>query len=298
MFMICLQGMTIADVAKTLYISHSTVERLVHLHRTTGVKHGPKKRLSDFEELTVLQSFLNCPGIYFREVQERFDVTGTWVSLCRTAKRLGLTRQKMKKYAIRRSEIHRGQYMAEIEAFDPEMVVFIDETGCDRRNSIRQLGYGIRGITSITHRLLIYGQRISAIGVMPTRGVEDVYQVEGNVNGDIFINFVQRCLLNVIQPFDETNPRSVIILDNAAIHHLDAVVALISAAGALVRFLPPYSPDLNPIEELFSKVKGYLKDNETAYQATLTPRVIVSSAFASVTPKDCQNYAKHAGYTQ
>ena len=55
-----------------------------------------------------------------------------------------------------------------------------------------------------------------------------------------------------------------------------------------MRFLPPYSPDLNPIEELFSKVKGYLKDNETAYQATLEPRVIVSSAFASVTPKDCQ----------
>ena len=61
--------------------------------------------------------------------------------------------------------------MAEIEAFDPEMLVFIDETGCDRRNSIRQVGYGIRGITPITHRLLIYGKRISAIGVMSTRGV-------------------------------------------------------------------------------------------------------------------------------
>ena len=72
--------------------------------------------------------------------------------------------------------------MAEIEAFDLKMVVFIDETGCDNRNSIRQLGYGIRGITPITHRLLIYEQRISAIGVMSTRGVEDVYQVEGNVN--------------------------------------------------------------------------------------------------------------------
>ena len=115
----------------------------------------------------------------------------------------------MKKYAIRRSEILIAQYMAEIEAFDPEMLVFIDETGCDRRNSIRQVGYGIRGITPITHRLLIYGKRISgkrisAIGVMSTRGVEDVYQVEGNVNGDIFLNFVQRCLLNVIQPFDGT----------------------------------------------------------------------------------------------
>ena len=66
-FMICLQCMIIADVAKTLYKSHSTVERLVHLYRTTGdtcsnsVKHGPEKKLSDFEKLTVVQSFVKLP---------------------------------------------------------------------------------------------------------------------------------------------------------------------------------------------------------------------------------------------
>ena len=77
--------------------------------------------------------------------------------------------------------------MAEIEAFDPDMLVFLDETDCEKRNSIRQFGYGLRGITPVTHKLDIYGKRISAIGVMTTRGIEDTYLIEGNVNGDIFL---------------------------------------------------------------------------------------------------------------
>ena len=57
-------------------------------------------------------------------------------------------------------------------------------------------------------------------------------------------------------------PDQLVVLDNASIHHLSTVVDLISAAGALVRFLPPYSPDMNPIEEAFSKVKSHLRDKQ------------------------------------
>ena len=123
-FQVCLQGKTIEQVARDMYVSHSSVERFVHLFRTTGdvtshqQKYGPDRKLSEFEELTVLHSFLNNPGIYLAEVQEDlFDITGTWVdiaTICRTAKRLGLTRQKMKKVAVRCSEVLRARYMVEI----------------------------------------------------------------------------------------------------------------------------------------------------------------------------------------
>lgn len=304
--MVCLQDKTIEEVTTALYVSHSTVERVVHLFKTTNdvtsvqEKHGPCRKLSEPEELILLQLFLRNPGIFLREVQEQLcSVTGKWVNcstVCRTAKRLGLTRQKIKKVAMQQSDILRAQYMAEIEAFDADMLVFIDETGCDKRNSIRQFGYGIRGITPVAHHLLSYSKRISGIGIMSTRGIEDVYLVERSVNGDVFLQFIQRSLLNIIQPFDGNNPRSVVILDNASIHHVDEVCSLISAAGALIRFLPPYSPDLNPIEEVFSKVKGYLKENEIAYRATNEPRVIILSAFTSITPQDCVNYITHSGY--
>ena len=255
--------------------------------------------MDDFEQLTVLQSFLNKPGIYLREVQEElYDATGKWAScatICRTAKRIGLTRQKMKRVAIGRSHVLRGQYMADIDVFDNSMLVFVNGSGFDRRNLIRQFGYGygLRGITPVTHQLLVYGQRISATGVLTTRGIEDFYLVEGSFNGDIFLNFVQRCLLSVMLPFDGDNPRSVLVMDNAAIHHVEAVIDLLTAAGILIRFLPPYSPDLNPIEEAFSKVKAYIKDNEIAYQSTGNPRLLVSSAFASITSHDCNQYIKH-----
>jgi len=91
---------------------------------------------------------------------------------------------------------------------------------------------------------------------MTTRGIEDVYLLEGNVNGELFLQFVQRCLLNVIKPLDGNNAWSVVMLDNASIHHLDAFVNLITAAGG---FLSQYSPDLNPIEEVFSKIKTLIE---------------------------------------
>ena len=73
--------------------------------------------------------------------------------------------------------------MVKIEPFDPEMLVFIDETGCDKRNLVCQYGYGIRGLTPVTHKFVVYGKCISAIAVMTTEGIEDAYLVEGNVGG-------------------------------------------------------------------------------------------------------------------
>ena len=99
-------------------------------------------------------------------------------------------------------------------------------------------------------------------------------------------------------PFDGDNPWSVLVMDNVAIHHVEAVIDRLTAAGILIQFLPPYSPDLNPTEEAFSKMKAYIKDNEIAYQSTRNPRLLVSSVFASITSHDCNQYIKHAGYTE
>ena len=301
-----LQNKSVKDIGRELYVSESSVERFIHLFRVTGdvlpkkQRYGPLPILNEFEELTVLQTLLDKPGIYLREVQEELnDITGTWIScstICRTAKKLGLSRQALRRIAIQLSDIHRARHLSEMDEFKPEMYIFIDETGSDQRNSIRKFGYGIRGLTPVTQQLLVYGKRISGIAVMSTRGMEDTYIVEGSVNGDIFLRFIERCLLPIIEPFDGDNPRSVVILDNASIHHVDEAVRLISSAGAIVRFLPPYSPDLMPLEEAFSKVKSSLRDNEVAYQSTLEPRVFVAEAFSTVTQQDCAGYISHAGY--
>ena len=87
-----------------------------------------------------------------------------------------------------------------------------------------------------------------------------------SVNEDIFCKYLEIHLLPQLLPYDGINARSVVLLDNATIHHTQRAIELIQSVGAIVHFLPPYSPDLNPIEELFSKVKSCLKENDTAIQ--------------------------------
>ena len=87
----------------------------------------------------------------------------------------------MKKVADRCSDVLRVRYMVEIEEFHPDMLVFIDETGCEIHNLVRK--YDLRGISYVSHQLFVYRKRISAIVVMSTRGVEDAYLVDSNING-------------------------------------------------------------------------------------------------------------------
>ena len=215
-------------------------------------------------------------------------------TICRTIQHFGMTRKKVRTIAMQRSEDRRVEFIAEISQFDPDRLIWLDETGSDRRNSIRAYGYAFRGLTPVRHTLRVGGKRISAIGVMTTGGIEDAYIVEGGVNGDVFENFVRRSLLPILQPFNGSNPCSVVILDNASIHHLEQIEDIITGVGALTRFMPPYSPDLMPLEEAFSQAKAFLKANDSVYLATMSPRVMVSMAFSVITQEDC--HIQHAGY--
>ena len=139
------------------------------------------------------------------------------------------------------------------------------------------------------------GQRVSAIAAITTEGVLDCYTVTGSVDAGKFVEFVHKALLPYLQPFNGLNARSVVILDNASIHHADGIVDLIESTGALAIFLPPYSPDLNPIEEAFSKLKSTLKANEELLEY-LDIESLVLHALTSITAEDCKNWIRHDGY--
>ena len=146
--------------------------------------------------------------------------------------------------------------MAEISIYDPAMLIWIDESGFDNQNSVRRFGYSLRGMRPVDHRLLVRGVRYSAIPVMSTSGIHDIYLAEGSVNGERFECFVKTCLLPVLSPYNGINHHSIVIMDNASIHHVAPVVRLIESTGAKLVFLPPYSPDLNPLEPVFGTSKG------------------------------------------
>lgn len=151
------------------------------------------------------------------------------------------------------------------------------------------------GMRAKDTQLLCRGKRVSAIGIMGLCGLLDVYTTSGSVNEEVFLDFLERSLLPQLLPFDGVNPHSVVLMDNAAIHHTDRVVTIIRSTGALLHFIPPYSPDLNPIEECFSKVKAYLKEHSNEMQPSNVEDCVMQ-AFCTVTSDNCAGWFNHAGY--
>ena len=172
---------------------------------------------------------------------------------------------------------------ADVSLYDSSTLVFVDETGTDMRDSLRKYGYSARGKPITSHKLTCRGQRVSAIVAMMTTGILDY-----TADSDEFKDFIEG-LLPMLMNFNGTNPNSIVIMDNCAIHHCSDVTGLLREVGVMVHFLPPYSPDYNPKEEAFSKVKTILKCMEsTLHSGVVDLETCIAAAIAFVTPDDCQ----------
>ena len=112
--------------------------------------------------------------------------------------------------------------------------------------------------------------------------------IDGPINGTIFRAWVEQFLIPTLRPGD------VVVLDNLGSHKGAAVRRAIRAAGAHLLFLPPYSPDLNPIELMFAKLKTLLRKADERSQAAVTERL--GMILDQFTPDECSNYLHHAGY--
>ena len=99
-----------------------------------------------------------------------------------------------------------------------------------------------------------------------------------------------------MRPFDGVSPHSILIMDNFSVHHVNEVREVLQQAGILVLFLPPYSPDLNPLEEAFSYIKQYLRKHDELLQAIADPRDVIRQAFQSITAEHCNSWISHAHY--
>ena len=295
---------TIADL---LSMSERTVRRYLELFNQTGEvqpqprKNGPSRLLGDFEQVMLLRLIVETPGIYLHELRsELFNFFGVYVSestICKTLRFMGCTRQAMRRVALQQSDILRAQFMATISMYDPRMLVWLDESGCDRRNTIRKYAYSIRGMLLCDHRILCRGKRYSTIPIMSLDGIHDVYITEGTVDGEKFTDFIRKSLLPILFPFKIVNPYSVVIMDNASIHHVDKVQDLIeNQAGAKLCYLPPYSPDLMPAEGVFSQIKSIMKENHQLFQACSSPRALLAMAFGMVTVDNCYGHVSRCGY--
>ena len=133
---------------------------------------------------------------------------------------------------------------------------------------------------------------------MTTSGMLAVELKTGSVNGDDFFDYVRGSLIPEMLPFDGRNPKSIAVLDNCSIHHVCPVTQLFKDSGilTLTLFLPPYSPDLMPIESTFSYIKYYLQEHDELWQTMPDPKVLVQAAFDSVSSSHCNGWINNCGY--
>jgi transposase len=170
---------------------------------------------------------------------------------------------------------------------DPARLVFIDETWA-KTNMTRLYGWAPRG-----HKLLAkvpqgHWRTLTFLAALRHDRIDAPCVIDGPINGETFLAYVEQVLVPTLKPGD------IVIIDNLGSHKGKAVRRAIRAAGARLFFLPPYSPDLNPIEQVFAKLKTLLrKAAERTVEATWKRIGALLQAF---TPQECANYFRNAGY--
>jgi transposase len=158
-----------------------------------------------------------------------------------------------------------------------------------KTNMTRLRGRARRGERLIDKTPHGHWKTTTLIAALGMSGIRCSTVVDGAVNGDIFESFVEHILIPELRPGD------VVIMDNLSSHKRARTRNLIEAAGAEIEFLPPYSPDLNPIEMVFSKLKQLLRSLGLRTREALWSSM--QGVLDQVTPRDAQNCFRHCGYS-
>lgn len=181
----------------------------------------------------------------------------------------------------------RTQWKDEQPHWDCRRLVFLDETAT-ATNMVRQRGRSPRGqrcIASVPHG---HWKSTTFIAGLRHDAITAPLVLDGPMNGAAFLAYVQQCLCPTLHPGD------IVVADNLSCHKVEGVRAAIEATGATLRYLPPYSPDLNPIEKMFSKLKALLRKAAKRTIDSLWSEI--GRVLDLFTPEECENYFTSCGY--
>lgn len=181
----------------------------------------------------------------------------------------------------------RDTWRAAQSELDPARLVFVDETGASTKMA-RLYGRASRGercIGAVPHG---HWKTTTFVGGLRLAGMTAPLVLDGAMNGPSFLAWVEQELAPTLSPGD------IVVMDNLPAHKPAAVRAAIERCGAELRYLPPYSPDLNPIEMAYSKLKALLKKAAARTVAALWGSI--AAAIPRITRKDCLGYFSAAGY--
>ena len=182
---------------------------------------------------------------------------------------------------------HRRLWRTWQRYMDPDRFVFIDETGAST-NMVRLYGWAPRGERLVDAAPHGHWRTTTFVAGLRSTGLVAPLVLDGPMNGPAFLAYVEQFLAPTLRPGD------VVVMDNLSAHKVAGIREGIRAAGASILYLPPYSPDLNPIEQVFSKLKALLRRAGTRTKETLW--TTIGLLIDQFRPAECRNYLNNSGY--
>ncbi len=181
----------------------------------------------------------------------------------------------------------RSQWKKHQDRLDPRRLVFVDETWA-KTNMTRTRGWCRKGLPLKAKVPQGHWKTMTFLAALRHDRIAAPCVFDGPINGERFLAWVQQALAPTL------NPGDVVIMDNLCSHKSPAIRKAIRDAGARLFFLPPYSPDLNPIEQVFAKLKTLLrKADERTIDATWRR---IGKLLECFSPQECANYIRNSGY--
>ena len=249
------------QLAARFAVDLSTITRLLQRRRQSGAidprpHAGGTKPTLDHEGLQRLRKLVEqTPDATLQQYKQGLGISGSIMIVWRGLQKLGITRKRKTLHASEqdRPEVQeeRGSFRKDVEPIEPKRLVFVDETGVTTAMT-PAYGRAPRG-RRVEASAPASWESITVIAAMGLDGVRAPFAFSGGTDAVAFQTYVEQILVPTLRRGD------VVIFDNLAAHHRPEVAEAIGRAGASVLPLPPYSPDFNPIEEMFSKFKEALR---------------------------------------
>ncbi|KAK1837704.1 hypothetical protein CCHR01_19672 [Colletotrichum chrysophilum] len=244
---------------RTIYNIRANLECFGH---TKAPSNGVGRRRSVTPPMlaALCERLIEKPDLYRDEMviflSDEFDTLVTASSISRALASAGWSKKVARRVAQERNADLRDFYLHELSAFRCYHLVFVDESGCGKRAGFRRTGWSPLGVTPEQVARFHRDRRYQILPAYAQDGVVHSRIFQGSTDSDVFGDFIEE-LLHFCGRWPE--PKSVIIMDNASFHHSERIDELFEGAGVKKLLLPPYSPDLNPIEEEFAELKAFIK---------------------------------------
>jgi transposase len=285
------------QVADLFRVSTAWVRRLLQRRRLTGSfaarphAGGPQPKLDDERRGRLLVLVAAQPDATLAELRDRLAAPVHLSTIARALTRLGLTVKKKVLQAAEqdRPDVRhqRATYCGRVAAIDPDRLVFLDECGANTAMT-RLYGRAPRGERVVGSVPQGHWKTTTLISAIRRAGVVASLVFEGPTDEAAFRAYITKVLVPAVRPGD------IVVLDRLAVHRAGWVRRALRKAGAGVWYLPPYSPDFNPIEKVWAKVKAWLR--KVGARVTEALWDAITRALETVTAQDCVNCFAHCGY--